>query len=276
METARLSLDLLNATDPRQALELAQKLDQMNQARRAEQDRIFKAALQQAEERADDPVLIVSDPSWSHGIIGIVAAKLLERYYKPTFVLQELEDGTAKGSARSYGDFSAVDGINATREHLIKGGGHKLAAGVTLKTENIDTWRRAMNDFYKSLKLTNQPETLLVSADVEFSEFSNVDETAVTSLATLEPHGKGNESPVVVFDSVVVSQRRTMGAENQHIKYTLIDKKGVTRNLVAFNAADKYDAVEGDRVRVWCQPSINEWRGSRTVEGFLVRMELLQ
>ena len=273
LETARLSLDLLTSTDPRQALELAQKLDQMNQDRRAEQDRIFKAAIEKAELLADDPVLIVSDPSWSHGIIGIVAAKLLERYQKPTFVLQELEDGTAKGSARSFGDFSAVEGIRATEQHLIKGGGHKLAAGVTLEAKNIDAWRKAMNDFYRGLKLERQADTLLANADVQFEDFRAVDEIAVLSLETLEPHGNGNRAPVVCFGPLSVAARRTMGSDNQHVKYTLVDQQGTRRNLVAFNAADKFDAVEGDTVRVWCEPSINEWRGVRNVEGFLLRME---
>ena len=273
LETARLSLDLLTATDPRQALELAEKLDQMNKDRRAEQDRIFKAALEKAEALRDDPVLIVSDPSWSHGIIGIVAAKLLERYQKPTFVLQELEDGTAKGSARSYGDFSAVEGIRATEQHLIKGGGHKLAAGVTISIENIETWRRAMNEFYRTLKLRNQAETLLANEDVRFDDFGTVDEEAVLSLAGLEPHGNGNKSPVICFGPVVVANRRLMGSDNQHVKYTLVDARGIRRSVVAFNAADKFDIPEGERVRVWCEPTINEWRGARSVEGWLLRME---
>ena len=275
LETARLSLDLLTSDDPRQALELAQKLDQMNQDRRAEQDRIFKAAIVKAEGLAGDPVLVVSDPSWSHGIIGIVAAKLLERYHKPTFVLQELEDGTAKGSARSFGDFSAVEGIRATDDLLIKGGGHKLAAGVTLQTENIDQWRKAINDFYKGLRLERQTETLMANEDVGFDDFSLVDETAVMSLAALEPHGNGNKSPVICFGPVVVANRRLMGSDNQHVKYRLVDAKGIERSVIAFNAADKFDAVEGERVRVWCEPTINEWRGSRNVEGWLLRMEIV-
>jgi single-stranded-DNA-specific exonuclease len=134
LKTAQIALDLLTATDRKQALALAEELDAMNVERRAEQDRIFVAASEQALTYADDSVLVVSHAEWSHGIIGIVAAKLLEKYHKPTFVLQELDDGTAKGSARSFGDFSAVEGIRATEKLLVRGGGHKLAAGVTIKT----------------------------------------------------------------------------------------------------------------------------------------------
>jgi len=146
LETAQHSLDLLTATDPMQALEIAQKLDAMNIKRRADQDKIFKAALAQAEQFKDDPVLVLSGTEWSHGIIGIVAAKILERHFKPTFVLEEMGE-EAKGSARSFGDFSAVEAIRFADQWLIKGGGHKLAAGVTMRTENINNFRQAVNDF---------------------------------------------------------------------------------------------------------------------------------
>lgn len=274
LETARLSLDLLTATDGRQALDLAQKLDIMNTERRAEQDRIFKQAIIQAEERAADPVLIVSDPSWSHGIIGIVAAKLLERYYKPTFVLQELEDGTAKGSARSFGEFSAVTAIRATEQHLIKGGGHKLAAGVTLQTENITAWRDAMGVHYRSLKLENQLRFMEPVADVTLDDFAQWEVDEIQALDALEPYGMGNPQPIVAVGPLTVITRRTMGAENQHVKYGLTDKTGERREFVAFNAADKFVAEPGDTVRIWAEPSINEWRGRRAAEGRLLKMEM--
>jgi len=165
IETARLGLDLLTTKNPHIAMQLAEKLDLLNRERRAEQDRIFAEALEQAEKFADDPVLVLSDPSWSHGIIGIVAAKILERLKKPTFILQEMGE-ESKGSARSYGDFSAVEGIRASDDHIIKGGGHKLAAGVTLRTEKIADFRTSLNEFYRLKKLENQLAHLDPAADV--------------------------------------------------------------------------------------------------------------
>jgi len=277
LETAQLALDLLLETDPQKALALAEKLDLMNQERRTEQDRIFQAAIIQAEERINDPVLIVSDPSWSHGIIGIVAAKLLEKYHKPTFVLQELEDGTAKGSARSFGDFSAVEGIRATETHLIKGGGHKLAAGVTLETKNIDSWRKAMNQFHKTKKLQDQLRHLLPDADVTLEGFDHFSEQLIRDIDKLEPYGNGNPEPVFRISPVEVIGRRLMGAEQQHVKYTFQDK-GVnggkqTFQAIAFSASDKFTADLGESVSVWIELTLNEWQGRRTVEGRLKRME---
>lgn len=273
LETAQLALDLLTTHDPQEALSLAQELDGMNVARRAEQDRIFEAALIQAEARRDDPVLIVSDPSWSHGIIGIVAAKLLERYRKPTFVLQELPDGTAKGSARSYGDFSAVDGIRATEHLLIKGGGHKLAAGVTLEAKNIDAWRQAMNEFYRSLKLSAQAHLLDPAGDVSIETFELWHEKELDGLHELEPYGNGNAKPVITLGPVTIVARKLMGSNSQHVKYRFSDQSGQEREAVAFSAADRFTHEPGEVVRIWIEPDINEWRGIRKAEGRLLKME---
>ncbi|HSE60929.1 MAG TPA: single-stranded-DNA-specific exonuclease RecJ, partial [Candidatus Saccharimonadales bacterium] len=191
LETAQYSLDLLRATDPMQALELAQKLDEMNLKRRADQDKIFKAALQQAEQFIADPVLVLSGKDWSHGIIGIVAAKILEAHAKPTFVIEEMGED-AKGSARSYGDFSAVEAIRASDQWLIKGGGHKLAAGVTLKTENIGNFRKAVNDFYKAEGLKDQLRHLEPIADAIVEDVSELNHDLLKILKTLEPFGHGN------------------------------------------------------------------------------------
>ena len=275
LETAQLALDLLVTDDNTLALELAERLDMMNRERRTEQDRIFKAARSLADTMHSDKVLIVSDPTWSHGIIGIVAAKLLETYRKPTFVLQELEDGTAKGSARSYGDFSAVEAIRATESHLIKGGGHKLAAGVTLEIKNITAWQRAMNEFYDSLKLTDQLRHLDVRSDVTLPDFSKCTEGNVSELSLLEPYGNGNPEPVFEFPGLTVTSRRTMGADNQHVKYRFLDQKGQSMEMIAFNKADEFTAEIGAEVTAWGELDINEWNGRRAVEGRLLKLQAI-
>ena len=275
LETAQLALDLLMTTDNSVAFELAERLDLMNRERRTEQDRIFKAARQLADVMDDDNVLIVSDPSWSHGIIGIVAAKLLETYHKPTFVLQELEDGTAKGSARSYGDFSAVEAIRATEIHLIKGGGHKLAAGVTLETTKISVWREAVNDYYRGLNLVDQLRHLEVRSDVTLPDFALCTEGNISALSRLEPYGNGNPEPVFEFSKLTIMNRRTMGADGQHVKYRFADKNGQSMEMIAFNKADTFTADIGEMAAVWCELGINEWNGRKAVEGRLLRLEVV-
>lgn len=271
METAQYSLDLLTATDPIQGLDIANQLDAMNKARRAEQDEIFKAAIIQAEEFIDMPVLVVSAPHWNHGIVGIVAAKLLEKYKKPTYVLEEMGE-EAKGSARSYGDFSAADAIRASDDIITKGGGHKLAAGVTLPTANIPAFRKRVNDFYRSKELVNQPALLLPKADGD-AHFTDLTEELVDSLKQLEPFGSGNPQPILRSNDVFVANKRTMGANSQHVKLTL-EMDGRKVDMIAFNAPDHYFVEPGERVHVWYTVDVNEWNGRRNVEGMLLHLEL--
>ena len=272
LETAQYALDMLRSTDKSTALRSSQLLDEMNRDRRADQDQILEEAIVQAEKYVDDPVLVVSSPGWSHGIIGIVAAKLLEKYKKPTFVLEEMGK-EAKGSARSYGDFSAADAIRAADDIITKGGGHKLAAGVTLPTKNIGAFRGRVNEFYASLELRSQTELLLPKADAEAS-FGEIGETLVAQINQLEPFGNGNPQPILKSVGVKVVGLRRMGSDAQHVKLDLRDLQGRTLQMLAFNAPEHFFVEVGTLVSVWYQPDINEWNGRRTLEGRLLHLEL--
>ena len=272
LETAQYSLDMLRAADYSHALDRARLLDDMNQARRAEQDKIFKEACVQAERYAHDSVLVVSAPGWSHGIIGIVAAKLLEKYKKPTYVLEEMEK-EAKGSARSYGDFSAADAIRASDDIIAKGGGHKLAAGVTLPTANIAAFRQRVNEYFRSLKLRPQPPLLLPKEDVTVADFTEITEDLLAQLEKLEPFGNGNLEPVLRAENVLVTNQRRMGAEAQHVKLRVQDAAGRELELLAFSAPETWFVEPGEYVSVWFTPTLNEWQGRRSVEGRLLRLE---
>ena len=273
LETAQYALDMLIATDPMEALRFARQLDEMNQARRKDQDAILKEAIVQAEEYINDPVLVVSAPGWNHGIVGIVAAKLLERYQKPAFVLAEHEDET-KGSARSYGDFSAADAIRASDDIITKGGGHKLAAGVTLPTANVAAFRKRVNEFYVQQKLTNQANLLLPVADAD-AQLDEVSEELITTIATLEPFGNGNPQPILRTESLKVYGVRRMGDSGQHVKLTLRSEQNKSIDLIAFNAPQHFFVEQGEAIVAWYAPEINEWQGRRSVEGRLLHLEVL-
>jgi len=274
LETAQYALDMLRATDSMEALEKAQQLDRLNAVRRSDQDAIYKAAVEQAEQYKDDPVLVVSHPDWNHGIIGIVAAKLLEKYKKPTYVLQEM-GAESKGSARSYGDFSAADAIRASDDLIIKGGGHKLAAGVTLPTENIPLFRTRVNEFYRSKGYFNQQALLLPKEDVAVDTLAAVNEAFLEELQKLEPFGNGNPEPVLHARHLLVLNCRRMGADAQHVKLELCMKSdvGQTMHFLAFNAPKHFFVEPGDHVHAWFQPVLNEWQGRRSIEGRLLHLE---
>jgi len=273
LETAQYALDMLTASDPMEALQYARQLDEMNQARRREQDVILKEALIQAETFKDDPVLVVASEGWNHGIVGIVAAKLLERYQKPTFVLA-IHDDEAKGSARSYGDFSAADAIRSADSIITKGGGHKLAAGVTVPASRIDDFRAQVNAFYKQQNLREQAQLLLPSADTD-AHLEEVTEELIAAIATLEPFGNGNPQPVLRTEPLMVRGVRRMGDSGQHIKLTLQSDTGNSIDVVAFNAPDYFLVEQGVSIRVWYAPELNEWQGRRRVEGRLLHLEVV-
>jgi single-stranded-DNA-specific exonuclease len=273
LETAKYAQDMLLATDGVAALEKAELLDRMNKERRAAQDIIMEAAIEQAEQYLHDKVLVVSHPDWSHGIIGIVAAKLLEKYKKPAYVLQEMGE-ESKGSARSYGDFSAADAIRASDDIITKGGGHRFAAGVTLPTKNIDAFRKRVNEFYVSLKMKSQEPLLLPKEDTVIDGFSDVNEALINDLAQLEPFGSGNPEPVLKAVSVTVASTRTMGANGQHLRLSVADTTNESLSLLAFNAPQAWLSLQpGETLTVWFQPTLNEWKGRRTVEGRLLHLE---
>ena len=274
LETAQHALDMLVARDGLAALEASEKLEELNTKRRGIQDAIFEEACQQAEGLADDHVLVVSSGGWNHGVIGIVASKLVEKYKKPVFIIGERGE-EATGSARSFGDFSAADAVRAAEDIIIKGGGHGAAAGVTLATEKIGDFRRRVNEFYDSLQLTNQERYLLPRADVEIDDFSEIDEDLVANLAKMEPFGNGNPEPVVKITTAIVLSVRRMGADGQHVKLALRDKNGKVLQMLAFNAPEEFFRKPGDEVSAWFQPTINEWQGVRTVEGRLLHVQYL-
>ena len=271
LETAQHALDMLVARDGLAALEASEKLEELNVKRRIIQDAIFEEACVQAEQLADDRVLVVSSDGWNHGVIGIVASKLVEKYKKPVFIIGERGE-EATGSARSFGDFSAADAVRAADDIIIKGGGHGAAAGVTLETEKIGDFRRCVNEFYDSLQLTNQERYLLPRADVEIDDFSEIDEELVANLAKMEPFGNGNPEPVLKITRASVLSMRRMGADGQHVKLTLRDKNGTALQMLAFNAPEEFFCEPGDTVAAWFQPTVNEWKGVRTVEGRLLHV----
>lgn len=272
LDTAVVALDMLLEVDPLVALEKAEQLDVMNRARRVDQDKILKEALDQAGKYADEPVLVVSSPNWNHGIVGIVASKLMERFKKPVFVLQELDE-ESKGSARSFGEFSVVDAVAASSDIINRGGGHQFAAGVNLPTKNISAFRKRVNEFYKSKNFKDQKTLLLPVADA-VAELSEVTENLVGEISRLEPFGIGNPQPILKSEAVIVKSLKKMGNESQHVKLDLADNAGNRMQFLAFNAPEHFFVDPGTNLDIWYQPDINEWNNHLSVEGRLLHIEV--
>lgn len=271
LETAQASLELLLTHDHAEALDRAQRLQAMNVDRQVQQKKILSAAKEQAAMYDKDNVLVVSHSDWNHGIIGIVAARLLETYHKPAFVLQEMGE-QSKGSARSFGDFSLAKAVHKNKELLISGGGHDAAAGVSLLTSNIAAFRLAVNKYYDSLTLKNQADFLISKPDLSLDSLEGLNEILVEHIAQLEPFGNGNPQPIFYLKNLKVTSVRLMGAEKQHIKITLSDSEKRVMEFIAFGAPKHFFVEIGDTISVCCTLDINEWQSHRNVEGRLLEL----
>jgi len=271
LETAEKALDLMLEKDAFAAFEKAKSLDDLNKKRRKIQHEALEIAIQKAEDFKNDKVLVVADESFNDGIIGIVASGLLERFKKPVFVIS-IDGDVAKGSARSFGDFSASQVVQNASEIIIKGGGHDAAAGVTLPTSKIDDFRKSVNDFYDSLKLKNQLEKLLPKVDVQLEDFSPISLQLFEKISQLEPFGKGNEEPTFEIENVRVVSRQEMGEQKQHLKLILTDGEYEIK-MLKFNAPKEFFAEIGEEVDVIFSIGLNEWQGQKNVEGQILHLE---
>lgn len=274
LETAQFALDVLTAKNRSDALVKADHLNEINSRRRKIQDDIFAEAFQQAEKMTDDNVLVISSQNWNHGVIGIVAAKILEKFKKPVYILDEKESGEATGSARSFGDFSAADAIRSADDLIIKGGGHAAAAGVTLKVDQIPAFRKRVNEFYhkKGLNPEEQLENLLPKADIEIADFSEINLDLAHDIEKMEPFGNGNPEPIFKISDAVVVSKREMGSEGQHLKLKLSDKNDKYFEVLAFNADSDWYREPGSVIDVWFALTVNEWNGNSSVEGRLLHL----
>ena len=278
LETAEMALELLKTDDNFRALELAEKLDALNKERRKIQDETFLQAVEQI--GADDYVAIAVGDDWHEGVIGIVASKVVERFERPAFVMSRGAEFT-KASGRSFGEFSMAAVIHATDSLLMKGGGHAAAGGLTVKNELLDEWKAAVQKFYKSLELADQKHFLVPNPDVKVNDFRDFTPELLDELSSLEPFGNSNESPVFEISPVLIMDRRTMGADNQHVKYIFADQDGRKFSAVAFGAADKFviepnnEEGEPNRATILVELMKNEWNGVTKVEWRLLNVRLL-
>ena len=259
--------------DPFLALEKAKNLDELNKKRRKVQSEALEIAIKKAEGFSNDKVLVVADESFNDGIIGIVASGLLEKFKKPVFVIS-IEGEVAKGSARSFGGFSASQAVEKAREIIIKGGGHDAAAGVTLPTEKIAEFRKIANDFYEELGLKPEQEILelLPKSDILLEDFSPINLELFEKIAKFEPFGKGNEEPIFEIRGAKVLARQEMGDQKQHIKLTLTDGEREIK-MLKFNAPPEFFAEIGEEIDAFFSLGLNEWQGRRSVEGQILHLE---
>ena len=268
MEQAELAADLLLTDDPAQAELLARQLCDLNRERQNVEQGIFQMAIEQLETLPADQrsALVLASDEWHQGVVGIVASRLSEKFSCPSFMIH-LADGAGKGSCRSYGGFNLFAALEACSDLLVGFGGHELAAGFTIKEENIPAFRKKMNQYVRSHGGSAPVSSL--DADVLITRPSLVTLAEVEELSVLEPYGAGNARPIFCLYGATVESLQSVG-QNKHLKVRL-QKGHVSFDGIFFSvSADSCGFMPGSRVDAAFHLQVNEFRGSRTLQMQLV------
>ncbi len=261
----RCAVELLLATEDRCAEELARELDIENKNRQASEQLIFEEATSILSENPalmEAPVLVLAHEGWHHGIIGIVASKMTERFHKPC-ILISLHDGVGKGSGRSIKPFNLFAALDACRDDLIKFGGHDLAAGLTLPEEKIEDFRKHINAHAESM-LEKEDFIPVLTLDAELPLlYMNLN--TVDKLSVMAPYGMANPNPVFVCRNLTVTGIRVL-SEGKHIRLTLSDGT-YTAYAIGFSMGALGETIKlQDKVDIVFTLDINVYRGEQQVQ----------
>ena len=258
---------LLSATDE-EAQTRAQEVEIYNTSRREVEQEITKEALAQITENQEEnnAANVVYAPHWHKGVIGIVASRLIESYYRPTLVFTKYKEGILAASARSVRGFDVYKAIDACSRHIIQFGGHKYAAGVTLKEENYQAFKAAFEaQVAQTLTATQKAQTLDVDVGLPF--------TAITPkllriLKQMEPFGPENSSPVFYTDGVVDSgYAKLVGQDKSHIKARFVQGASSPIDAIGFGLGKKMNLLKkGTPLRIAYALEENVWQGNVSVQ----------
>ncbi len=257
---------LLTTEDHQEAKGLAELLDKENKNRQQIEADIHQEALALVEEDKSyhrENFLVLYKEEWHHGVIGIVASRLVEKFYRPVVILS-VEGDEAKGSARSIPGFNLFDALYQCKELFIKFGGHEQAAGLSIKVENIPAFRKKINEIIDS---TLREEDFI--PEISFDgplRLQELNDGLMKELEWLEPYGMGNPGPKFINRLIKPLYPKSIGAEGKHLKLTLQQKdhraEGIAFNLGPLNQ----ELVGADKIDIIYSPEINEYNGTRRIQ----------
>ena len=261
MESAVPGVDLLLSEDDRECQMIAADLEAANAERQDIERRIFEEAatmIHSANNASDRRSIVLASTTWHQGVVGIVASRLVERYHRPTILIALTEDGCGKGSGRSIPGFHLLDALSACSQHLERFGGHRYAAGVTLRGDQVAEFAESF-EAVAARMLTDADLTPTLEIDAEVCPAEVTKELAM-ELKRLEPFGAGNPEPVLLMRAMTVIERRVVG--EGHMRLRLAREK-CSFTAIAFRMADR--EISG-LVDIAFFPEINEWKGSSSVQ----------
>ena len=280
LESAKIGLSLLLNEDSEDAMRIAEDIKSINTARKAMTEDGKDRAIDIVDSNyKDDKVIVIYVPELHESLAGIVAGRIKEKYYRPTIVFTDSSDGLLKGSGRSIEAYNMHDELSKCQELMVKFGGHKMAAGVTIRPEKLEAFRVKLNEIQS---LTEDDLTLKVRIDVPMP-FDYITEALIHDLEKLEPFGTGNPKPVFAQSNISILGVKFFGKEGQYGRLRLQDARGNRFEAMEFNIKYLIDSIkmwfgeqecdkmlEGQpnniRVSMVYHPEINEYKGISSIQ----------
>ncbi len=278
IRSASIAVELFLCKDPAKAMSLAQELCEINKERQVEENKIIEQAFTKINAEHDfehDPVIVLADESWHHGIIGIVASKITEKYSRPCILISfdDVGDGSGvlsgkdtdvgKGSGRSIKGMNLVDALTHCSDLLLKYGGHELAAGLSIERGQLEAFKQRINDYARGCFDSEQPVAAL-EAECELVA-SDITMTQATELYGLEPYGVSNPVPVFVMYDMKVSHVSSVGG-GKHTKLTLTKDNLVICAMYFRYSPAELDVYENDCIDVMFNLDINEYQNMKNLQ----------
>lgn len=260
LEHASQSVELLISKNPEKIKEFASEISTLNEARKEKDGNVTTEAIQQIKENLEEESFstVVYNPLWHKGVLGIVASRLTDSYYRPTLVLTDSGDDEITGSARSVKDFDLYEIVDGCSDLLTKYGGHKFAAGLSLKKDNFPLLKARFEELVKEkIKPSQRQPSLEIDSELQFSE---INERFRRLLKQFAPFGPENMTPLFLTKNLIGGKINEMGKEGEHLRLSLYDESsGLELPAVAFGMGKlkhdfgyrKFDAVYSIEENYW-------------------------
>ena len=274
IRSAGIAVELFLTSDETRAAQIAEELCEANRERQVEENRITAEAFEKIEREHDfenDPVIVLDDDSWHHGVIGIVSSRVTERYGLPSILVsfegsasEDGENAVGKGSGRSIKGMNLVGALQACSDTLLKYGGHELAAGLSVTRGSLPAFRERINEYART-HLSEEALIPTAEADLALSLSEINMDLAAELRRYLEPYGTENPLPVFALFSVGVEEIVPVGG-GKHTRLVLREGSSHITAMYFSHETDKLDIYPGEKVDLLFSLDINEWAGKRSVQ----------
>ena len=258
---ATRAAELLMSTDAQEAAQLAAELCELNRQRQHIETEIWQEAQALLAGTVPDGPIVLASDHWHQGVIGIAASRLAEQYALPAVMIC-LSGEQGKGSCRSYGGFNLFEALSACSEHLLGFGGHALAAGLTIRRDQVDAFRAALKEYYRAHRPAPQPE---LCCEVRIDDPALLDFDSVRQLDLLEPYGNGNPKPLLYMNAVELEACDQVG-NGRHLRLRVCLRGSHFEGIFFSHNAKQLGLNVGDKIDLAFTPQINEYRGHASVQ----------